>query len=146
MWDLDNPIGEIVDGVFTATEEGEAVITATYRGAQAERQVFVAGNVVDGIRHGVHPTYTRVVVDLNKNTNYSIKEDGDNLVLRIPYASPGNDFDTEGTIAIYDSPILSAIHYEFVDHACLITMELEKGTTFSTPSFSNRIVIDINHD
>lgn len=145
-WDVSDGLGDITDGVFVGTEGGEGMITASYQDLTAERQIKVAGNIIDDIRHGFHPSYTRVVVDMNKNTNYSITEDGNNLKLRIPHASSGKELDAEGTITIFDSPVLSAIHYEFTDDEGLITLELTEKVTFETPSFAERIVIDLQHE
>lgn len=146
VWDVSDSLGEIKEGVFIGTEVGEGVITASYNDLTAKRDVKVAGNVIENIRHGIHPTYTRVVVDMNKNANYTIVEGEKELTLRIPYTTAGGELGSEGTIDITNSPVLSAIHYEFKDDEGVITLQLTEQVTFETPSFSERIVIDLQHE
>src|SRR5699024_9970621 len=98
------------------------------------------------IRYGIHDSYTRLVIDLNRDTNYDIEQKDGRVKVSIPYARPDRDFAAKGTIEISNSPVVSTVHYEAVDEAFLITFEMKKETLLETPYFSNRIVIDFMHD
>lgn len=145
-WDVSDGIGDVVDGAFVAGESGVGSITTTYDGIKVERKVNIAENIVEDIRYGVHPSYTRMVIDLNRDTDYEIENEGETVKVSIPYAQSGNDLDSEGTIIISNSPVVSAAHYEVTNDAFLITFDLKAEATIETPSFSDRIVIDFMLD
>lgn len=147
-WEVKGDVGHIENGVFTASKEGKGKIVAKRGNLQAERDVIVAKNIVENIRYGVHGNYTRVVIDLNKSTDYEMKQESNELIVRVPYAEIGGQLDDEGIVTVKDSPVLSSIHYALMEQGTFeARLQLKRGeVTYETPTFTNRIVIDVMHE
>ncbi|WP_078593699.1 exo-beta-N-acetylmuramidase NamZ domain-containing protein [Evansella clarkii] len=138
--------GEVVewngDGTITALSEGTATIKVGYGRFNAEREVTVAQNIIENIRFGEHPTYTRIVLDLNRDIDYSTEKVDDVITLSVPFAVLGENI---ADIGEFNIPGNRASHLtiEASDEEILFHFHLLGDYSYSTPSFSNRIVIDI---
>ncbi|MFA1822614.1 exo-beta-N-acetylmuramidase NamZ domain-containing protein [Virgibacillus oceani] len=147
-WTVTNDIGYVEEGVFHAENEGTGIVTATYDDYAASREVEVSATYVENIRYGVHPGYTRIVMDLNKTiNNYDIMEEEGTLKLQIPYGEIKGDLDKDGgTIQIANSPVISSIEYAAEEAMFLAVMNVEQDNIeYENPDFSSRIVIDLMH-
>jgi hypothetical protein len=147
-WEVKGGVGQIKEGVFTATKAGTGEIVATYNGLAAARDVKVAPNIINNIRLGVHSDYTRVVIDLNKTIDYDVQKKGNTLIVRVPYAQISGELNPEGgTVTVENSPVLSRITYGLEDNRTFVArMELKRDDVkYETPTFSNRIVVDVMH-
>lgn len=146
-WEVKGDVGYIENGVFTAVKEGKGKLVAKKGDMTAERNVVVAKNVVENIRYGVHSQYTRIVFDLNKTTEYDIKLEGSEIVVSVPYAEKGGQLDGEGTVTVGSSPVVSSVHYSFAQENMFeARLQLKRDdVAFQTPTYSNRVVIDVMH-
>lgn len=148
QWSVSNDIGYVEDGVFHAENEGTGTVTAVYGDYEASREVEVSTTYVENIRYGVHPGYTRVVLDLNKTINdYEMIEEEGILKVEIPYGVISGDLDQEGgTIEIANSPVISSVDYTEEDDTFTAVLNLEQESAdYETPDFASRIVIDVMH-
>ncbi len=147
-WTVSNDIGYVEDGVFHGENEGTGTVTAVYGDFEASREVEVSATYVENIRYGIHPGYTRIVLDLNKTiNNHEITEEEGNLKVEIPYGEIAGDLDEEGgTIEISNSPVISSVDYAEEDDMFVAVLNLEQDNIdYETPDFSSRIVIDVMH-
>lgn len=145
-WQVKGDIGAIENGILKPAKTGKGQVIASYDGLTAKREVTVDENVIENIRRSTHDDYTRIVFDLNKNTDFDISEEKAKLTLHIPYAKKGGELKDEGAIEIKNSPVVSEIHYEFNNDEFTAEFQLKKDTVdYETPSFSDRIVVDLRH-
>ncbi|QTN00705.1 DUF1343 domain-containing protein [Sediminibacillus dalangtanensis] len=147
-WTVTGDIGEVIDGVFQASEEGKGELNARFGEYTAKRQVDVSTTLLENIRYGVHADYTRVVFDLNKTiTNYQLEEEDGRLRLEVPYGEIGGELDDRGgTIRISNSPVIEQIDYERNGDMFVARFDLKTDSVnYETPSFSSRIVVDVMH-
>lgn len=148
QWTVNGDIGYIEDGQFHATEDGVGQVIATYEGLTATRDIDVSATAIENIRFGSHPTYTRVVFDLNKTINaYEITEAHGKLEMRIPFGEISGELDPEGGIkAISSSPVLTEVEYykDGDDFVAVFDLKVDH-VGYETPTFSERIVIDLLH-
>ncbi|MEC5422935.1 DUF1343 domain-containing protein [Virgibacillus sp. C22-A2] len=147
-WEVSNDIGYVENGIFHATNDGIGEVVANYNSLTAKRDVEVSATSVEGIRYGVHSTYSRIVFDLNKTfKNYEIEETNNQLILTIPYGEIGGNLNEEGgNIVIDNSPVLSSIDYYIEDSMFIAAFNLtEDNVEYGTPDFSSRIVVDLIH-
>ncbi|MBM7601921.1 uncharacterized protein YbbC (DUF1343 family) [Virgibacillus halotolerans] len=145
-WQVEGGIGIVENGMFIPDKQGEGKLTASYNGLSTERKVTVDQNIINNIRHAAHSNYTRVVFDLNKNTDYEIGETKGKLILKVPHTLKGDELEESGVVNIQNSPVVSKNDYRFEAEAFIAEIQLkEESVAFETPSFSDRIVIDVMH-
>ena len=145
-WQIEESIGTVENNVFIPAQQGKGKLTASYNGLSTDRKVTVDQNIIRNIRHAVHSNYTRAVFDLNKNADYEIEEANGKIILQVPFAERGGELEESGVIKIQNSPIVSEINYRFEAKAFIAEFQLkEDAVTFETPSFSDRIVVDVMH-
>lgn len=145
-WRVEGNIGTVENGALIPANPGKGRVMATFNGLTASREVTVAANTVSNIRYGIHSSFTRIVFDLNKNTDYDIREEEGQLIVRIPYANTGGELEESGTIEINHSPVVSGIQYQLEDDTFVAAFQLKsESVEYETPFFSNRIVVDVMH-
>ncbi|WP_249308500.1 exo-beta-N-acetylmuramidase NamZ family protein [Lederbergia citrea] len=146
-WEVKGEVGSIKGNTFTAQKAGTGLVTAKYKDTQANRNVVVAQNIINNIRHSVNPDYARVVFDLNKDTEYQISEEENQLILTVPYAEIGPPLSSNEakTVTIANSPVISKVTFEIIDgHMFEARFHLKVNkVSYMDPYFSNRIVIDL---
>ena len=146
-WSVNPALGSIDNGIFKAQKTGVGTITASYENSNASRSFEISSNQVNNIRFGVNKEYTRIVFDLNKNAKYEIERSGDKMIVTIPFSEirePLSERDDQ-SIIIPDSPLISKIDYELTEDQTFRAQFYlkESDIEYNTPSFSNRIVIDL---
>lgn len=149
QWSVSDDIGYVEAGQFHATQDGSGQVTATYEGLTATRHIDVSATAIEDIRFGSHPEYSRVVFDLNKTANsYDMTEGEGTLEMRIPFGEISGELDAEGGIkAMPSSPVLSEVAYykDGDDFVAVFDLKVDH-VTYETPTFSERIVIDLLHE
>lgn len=148
-WSVIGDIGYVEDGQFHATHDGVGQIIATYEGLTAIRDVDVSATAIKNIRFGSHPEYTRVVFDLNKTVNaYIIGEENGKLEIRIPFGEISGELDPSGGVkTMASSPVLTGVEYykDGDDFIAMFDLKVDR-VDYETPTFSERIVIDLLHE
>lgn len=144
-WDLANDIVEIEDGIVTAIDEGEDVLTVQYQGMEASRPIQVSMNIIDNVNVGVHDQYTRTVIELNKTIDFDVEEADGQVIITIPFAEFSEDFES-GSLQVDDSPVLEQVDYELDGETFIATLHLvEENVVVETPEYADRAVIDLVH-
>ncbi|MFD2629909.1 exo-beta-N-acetylmuramidase NamZ family protein [Oceanobacillus kapialis] len=146
-WEVEGISGHVEEGTFTAEEDGTGTLYATYEELTAERQAVISTPALENIRYGVHPSYSRIVLDLNKTTtNYELERETDRLLIKIPYGAIQGELDPDGgTIQVSNSPVISEIDYFRQDGDIVVALHVDETVEYETPAFSSRIVLDLQH-
>lgn len=147
LWEVEGISGHVEEGIFTAEENGTGTLYATYEELTAERQAVISTPALENIRYGVHPSYSRIVLDLNKTTtNYELERETDRLFINIPYGAIQGELDPDGgTIQVSNSPVISEIDYYQQDDNIVVALHVDETVEYETPAFSSRIVLDLQH-
>lgn len=146
-WKVNGEIGNIRNGIFYAEAAGTGSIQAGYGKLLAQRKALVEYTIIKNIRYGVNEGYTRLVIDLNRNTKSDIEVQGNRMTITIPFANVDGNYPPKGVIEVSGSPAVSQIDYKISDNQLQAIVELKtESLTFDTPYFSNRLVVDIKHE
>lgn len=146
-WKVSGEIGNIRKGIFYAEAAGTGRIEAGYGKLLAQRNVTVDYTKIKNIRYGVNDGYTRLVIDLSRNTKSDIEVRGNQMTIKIPMANADESYPPAGVIEVSGSPVVSKIEYEITGNQLQAIVQLKKESLiFDTPYFSNRLVIDIKHE
>lgn len=134
------------NGILVASNaEGTGTLTAVYGPYTATVPVSVQKCEVRDIRTGEHPGYTRIVFDLNRNTDVSLNDVDGALVLRFAAETAGNLLPGGGVVVLNGSPFVERIEYASPEPGLFeARLILRTAVKVAAPQYSNRIVLDIS--